>query len=244
LFFFCPILLETTWGRRQCATGVALKLQLVLFLISDGTLISEQFQPDATPRLQFSKMVALWRSLVRGATAARLGSARQYRAVVCSQLLPPPPFKPGALPVKDLPSLLAKKGEVVLDVKAAAVNFPDLLIVQGKYQFKPEGDFSPGSEVAGIVKAVGEGVQGIKPGDHAIGSVPFGGYAQECAVPAQRVIPIPKGVPFPEAASVLMAYGTSHYALVDRAVLSLYFRVSTIIIKSNVLKKRGESMYC
>jgi NADPH2:quinone reductase len=101
----------------------------------------------------------------------------------------------------------------------AAVNFPDLLIVQGKYQFKPEGEFSPGSEVAGIVKSVGEGVKGINVGDHAIGSVPFGGYAQECAVPYKRVIPIPKAVPFAEAASVLMAYGTSHYALVDRASL-------------------------
>ena len=101
----------------------------------------------------------------------------------------------------------------------AAVNFPDLLIVQGKYQFKPEGEFSPGSEVAGIVKSVGEGVKGINVGDHAIGSVPYGGYAQECAVPYKRVIPIPKAVPFAEAASVLMAYGTSHYALVDRASL-------------------------
>lgn len=101
----------------------------------------------------------------------------------------------------------------------AAVNFPDLLIVQGKYQFKPEGPFSPGSEVAGIVKAVGDGVKGVNVGDHAIGSVPYGGYAQECAVPYKRVIPIPKAVPFPEAASVLMAYGTSHYALVDRAGL-------------------------
>ena len=59
---------------------------------------------------------------------------------------------------------------MILDVKAAAVNFPDLLIVQGKYQFKPEGEFSPGSEVAGVVKSVGEGVQGLKIGDHAIGS--------------------------------------------------------------------------
>jgi len=101
----------------------------------------------------------------------------------------------------------------------AAVNFPDLLIVQGKYQFKPEGPFSPGSEVAGIVKAIGDGVKGVNVGDHAIGSVPYGGYAQECAVPAKRVMAIPKAVPFPEAASVLMAYGTSHYALVDRAGL-------------------------
>jgi NADPH2:quinone reductase len=101
----------------------------------------------------------------------------------------------------------------------AAVNFPDLLIVQGKYQFKPEGPFSPGSEVAGIVKAIGDGVKGVNVGDHAIGSVPYGGYAQECAVPAKRVMAIPKAVPFPEAASLLMAYGTSHYALVDRAGL-------------------------
>ena len=91
----------------------------------------------------------------------------------------------------------AGKGEVVLSVKAAAVNFPDLLIVQGKYQFKPEGEFSPGSEVAGIVKAVGEGVRGINIGDHAIGSVPYGGFAEECAVPFKRVIPIPKAMPFP-----------------------------------------------
>lgn len=104
-------------------------------------------------------------------------------------------------------------------IYTAAVNFPDLLIVQGKYQFKPEGEFSPGSEVAGIVTSIGEGVKGINVGDHAIGSAPYGGYAEECAVPYKRVIPIPKAIPFPEAASVLMAYGTSHYALVDRAGL-------------------------
>ena len=109
-----------------------------------------------------------------GTTALRavtaVSGSRAYRAVVCSELLPPPPFKQGVLAVKDLPGLQPKKGEVILDVKAAAVNFPDLLIVQGKYQFKPEGEFSPGSEVAGVVKSVGEGVQGLKIGDHAIGS--------------------------------------------------------------------------
>jgi NADPH2:quinone reductase len=167
-------------------------------------------------------MKAIMKRVLAPATVAgarQVVGARRYRAVVCTELLPPPPFKAGALRVKDLPSITPKKGEVVLDVKAAAVNFPDLLIVQGKYQFKPEGEFSPGSEVAGVVKAVGEGVKGLSIGDHAIASLPYGGYAQECAVPHQRVIPIPKSVPFPEAASVLMAYGTSHYALVDRAQL-------------------------
>ena len=170
-------------------------------------------------------LAGLGGALRRGGSAtarrATIPSARAFRAVVADStaLLPPPPFQQGALAVKEMKGLVAGKGDVVLSVKAAAVNFPDLLIVQGKYQFKPEGEFSPGSEVAGIVKAVGEGVRGINIGDHAIGSVPYGGFAEECAVPFKRVIPIPKTMPFPEAASVLMAYGTSHYALVDRAKL-------------------------
>jgi NADPH:quinone reductase len=136
------------------------------------------------------------------------------RAVLCKAYGPP-----SALVVEDIPSPVAKPGEVVISVKAAGVNFPDTLIIQGKYQFKPDPPFSPGGEVAGIVKEVGEGVDAFKPGDKVIGSAIFGGYAEELALEANRVIPIPDGVSFEVASGFVLVYGTSYHALVDRARL-------------------------
>mmetsp|Transcript_48520 Transcript_48520/g.114465 ORF Transcript_48520/g.114465 Transcript_48520/m.114465 type:complete len:359 (+) Transcript_48520:49-1125(+) len=165
-----------------------------------------------------------WKTLPRFSRFARLSAtprraASTFRAVTVSSdaLLSPPPF--AALPVKSLASLVPAKGEVILSVKAAAVNFPDLLICQGKYQFKPEGDFSPGSEVAGIVKEVGEGVKGFTVGDRVLGSSAWGGFAEEMRMPYKRIIPMPPTMPFDEASALLMAYGTSHYALYDRGSL-------------------------
>ncbi len=127
------------------------------------------------------------------------------------------PGGPETLVIEDLPSPEAGKGQVVLEVKAVGVNYPDVLIIQDQYQFKPERPFSPGGEVSGIVKSIGEGVDSLKPGDRVIGSTGWGGMAQEIALDAHRCIPIPDEMPFDEAAAFIMTYGTSHYALKDRA---------------------------
>ncbi|MEO0815853.1 MAG: NADPH:quinone oxidoreductase family protein [Pseudomonadota bacterium] len=127
------------------------------------------------------------------------------------------PGGPETLVLEDIPAPDAGKGEVVLEVKAIGVNFPDSLIIQDLYQFKPERPFSPGGEVSGVVKSVGEGVTNLKVGDRVIGSTGWGGMREEVAVHAGRCIPIPDEMPFDEAAALIMTYGTSHYALKDRA---------------------------
>jgi NADPH:quinone reductase len=136
------------------------------------------------------------------------------KAVLCKQL-----GLPDSLVVEDVPSPKAGKGQVVVSVKAAGVNFPDTLLIQGKYQFKPDLPFSPGSECAGVVKEVGEGVTGLKPGDAVIAFSSYGAYAEEVAVRASECIPMPKGVDFKLAAGFTLTYGTSHHALKDRAQL-------------------------
>ncbi len=127
------------------------------------------------------------------------------------------PGLPNTLVMEELDSPVAGKGQVVLDVKAVGVNFPDFLIIQDKYQFKPERPFSPGGEVSGIVKSVGEGVTSLKPGDRVIGSCGWGGMREELVLDAHRCIPIPDSMPFDDAAAFIMTYGTSHYALKNRA---------------------------
>ena len=126
------------------------------------------------------------------------------------------PGGPETLVLEDVPSPVAGPGQLVLDVKAIGVNYPDVLIIQDQYQFKPERPFSPGGEVSGVIKSVGEGVTHLKPGDRVIGSTGWGGMAEEIALDAQRCIPIPDDMPFDEAAAFIMTYGTSHYALKDR----------------------------
>jgi NADPH2:quinone reductase len=128
--------------------------------------------------------------------------------------------QPEDLVLEEVPDLVAGPGEIVIAIKAAAVNFPDALMVQDMYQFKPPRPFAPGGEVAGLVKSVGEGVTRVKPGDRVLASTGFGGFAEEAKVAeAGRVYAIPDAMPFDEAASLLMTYGTSHYALKDRAFL-------------------------
>jgi NADPH2:quinone reductase len=112
-----------------------------------------------------------------------------------------------------------KAGEVVLDVKAIGVNFPDTLIIADKYQFKPPRPFSPGGEVAGVVEAVGEGVKHVRRGDRVIAVPGWGGMVERLAVPAAGVMKIPDGMDFQTAAALTMTYGTSYYALKDRANL-------------------------
>jgi NADPH:quinone reductase len=110
-------------------------------------------------------------------------------------------------------------GQVVVDVHACAVNFPDMLMIQDKYQFKPGLPFSPGGEVAGVVGAIGDGVNGVAVGDRVFASTGWGGLADKVAVPAGSVIPVPEGIDFVHACSFLYAYGTSHHALKDRGRL-------------------------
>jgi NADPH2:quinone reductase len=97
------------------------------------------------------------------------------------------------------------------------VNFPDTLIIQGKYQFKPEMPFSPGGEVAGVVKQIGEGVTRVKPGDRVIAFNTWGGFAEEMVVDADRTIPMPAAMDFVPASAFVLTYGTSYHALKDRA---------------------------
>jgi NADPH2:quinone reductase len=136
------------------------------------------------------------------------------KAVLCKQLGPP-----DKLVVEDIPSLVPGKGQVVVSVKAAGVNFPDTLIIQGKYQFKPEVPFSPGGEVAGVVKAVGEGVSGWKPGDRVIAAATWGGFAEELLTDAERLIPLVDKMDYVPASAFILTYGTSYHALKDRAQL-------------------------
>jgi len=109
--------------------------------------------------------------------------------------------------------------EVLIDIKACSVNFPDTLIIQGLYQFKPELPFSPGSDIAGVIEAVGEDVKGLKPGSEVIALVPYGGFAEKIVVKAYMVFPKPPGMSMVQASAFLMAYCTSFYALKNRARL-------------------------
>ncbi len=136
------------------------------------------------------------------------------KAIVCKQYGPP-----DDLVLEDLPLLKAGKGQVVVSVKAAGVNFPDTLIIQNKYQFKPELPFSPGSECAGIVKEAGEGVSSVKAGDSVMALTTYGAFAEEILVKEAECIPLPKGVDFKQAAGFTLTYGTSYYGLHNRAQL-------------------------
>ncbi len=136
------------------------------------------------------------------------------KAVLCKAYGPPE-----SLVIEELESPKAGKGQVVISVKACGVNFPDTLIIQGKYQFKPPLPFSPGSEIAGIVKELGEGVEHVKVGDRVVVFTGSGGFAEEIVVDAAQLIPMPQGMNFTTASAFILTYGTSHYALKDRAQL-------------------------
>ncbi|HZZ94860.1 MAG TPA: NADPH:quinone oxidoreductase family protein [Usitatibacter sp.] len=125
-----------------------------------------------------------------------------------------------SLAVGELPSPVPGPGEVVIGVTAAGVNFPDVLMVQGKYQFKAPLPFAPGCEVAGIVKSVGEGVTAVQPGQPALAIMMSGGFAQEALAREADVVPLPAGVDLVQASAFLFTYGTSYHALKDRAKLA------------------------
>ncbi|MFZ6846660.1 NADPH:quinone oxidoreductase family protein [Undibacterium sp. RuRC25W] len=126
---------------------------------------------------------------------------------------------PDTLEIMELPDLVPGAGQVGIQVKAAGVNFPDVLIIQNKYQFKPELPFSPGSELSGEIYAVGEGVTHLKKGDRVIAFIGHGAFAQQVIAPAAAVMPMPPGMDFDTAAAITLTYGTSHHAIADRAQL-------------------------
>lgn len=136
------------------------------------------------------------------------------KAVLCKQH-----GLPETLVMEEVPSPTPGPKEVVISVKACGVNFPDTLIIQNKYQFKPDLPFSPGGEIAGVVKAVGEGVKHVKPGDTVIALTGWGGFAEEVLTDGGKVFPVPPMFDFKVAATFAYAYGTSYYALKDRAQL-------------------------
>ena len=136
------------------------------------------------------------------------------KAIVCEKF-----GLPSTLVYKDVASAQPKEKEVLVEVKACGINFPDTLIIQGLYQFKPQLPFTPGSDIAGVVKAVGSGVSHVKVGDEVFGFVMSGGFAEEVIVDGKAIFPKPPNMDFPIAASFMMAYGTSYHALKDRAKL-------------------------
>ncbi len=127
--------------------------------------------------------------------------------------------EPETLRLHDIPDPVPQKGEVLIRIHAAGVNFPDVLIIQKKYQVQPELPFTPGAEIAGEIEAVGEGVTGYKPGDRVLALCSTGGFAEKIALDAHRCVPIPDSVSFEVAAGLMLAFGTSHHAVVDRGEL-------------------------
>lgn len=127
---------------------------------------------------------------------------------------------PDTLVLEDLPDLAPGPGEVVVDVRAAGVNFPDVLTIEGKYQVRPPLPFTPGNEFAGVVRAVGAGVTAFAPGQGVIGFTRTGAFAEQALAPVDALLPLPDGMDFEVAAAVTLTYGTAWHALADRGALA------------------------
>src|SRR3982751_526482 len=134
-------------------------------------------------------------------------------------LLSKEPGGPDTLVMDELPDPVAGPGQVVVAVKACSINYPDVLIIEDKYQMKPPRPFAPGSEVSGIVESVGEGVTDFKPGDRVLCTTGAGGLVEKIAVPAASLYALPAERSFEEGASLLLTYATSIHALLDRGHL-------------------------
>ena len=126
---------------------------------------------------------------------------------------------PETLELGDIDTPEPGPGEVRIAVRACGVNYPDTLMIEDKYQFKPPRPFPPGGEVAGTIDAIGDGVTGIAVGDDVIGMVGWGGMAEYCVTKAEKCFPMPAGMPYTEAAAFIFTYGTSYHALKQRAAL-------------------------
>lgn len=136
------------------------------------------------------------------------------KAVLCKAFGPA-----DTLVIEDTSSPHIKKNEVLLDVHAAGINFPDTLIIEGKYQFKPPFPFSPGGEAAGVISAVGENVSHLNVGDRVMALTGWGSCAEQIAVPAYNILPMPDAMDFTTAAAFSMTYGTAMHALKQRGAL-------------------------
>ncbi|MGM4920713.1 zinc-binding dehydrogenase [Tardiphaga sp. 813_E8_N1_3] len=134
------------------------------------------------------------------------------KAILCSQFC-----EPDDLVFADIDDPVAADGQVVIAIKAAALNFFDILMIQGKYQIKPPFPFSPAAEVAGVIESIGSGVTGLKVGDRVVASVGHNGAREKIAVPAASAVKIPDNLDFDRAAGVIITYGTALHALEDRA---------------------------
>ena len=136
------------------------------------------------------------------------------RAVLCERWGGPEQLRVADVALRD-----PGPGEVKVQVRAAGVNFPDVLIIQRKYQVQPDLPFTPGGEVAGVVAEVGPGVEGLHPGDRVAAFCSLGGFAEAVIVPAQACVTLPESVAFEPASAFLLAYGTAWHALRDRAAM-------------------------
>src|SRR4051794_38854507 len=134
------------------------------------------------------------------------------KAILCSQYC-----QPDDLVLADIPDPVAEAGQVVIAIKSAALNFFDILMIQGKYQIKPPFPFSPAAEVAGVVESVGPGVTDVKVGDRVVASCGHNGAREKIALPANTVVKIPDNLDFDRAAGIIIIYGTALHALEDRA---------------------------
>ena len=134
-------------------------------------------------------------------------------------LLSTAPGGPETLELTDLPDPVPAAGQLLVRVKACAINYPDVLIIEDKYQFKPPRPFAPGGEIAGVVEAVGEGVSGWAVGDRLIAMLGHGGLAEKLLVPAAMAIPLPAERSFEEGSALILTYATSIHALLDRGKL-------------------------
>jgi NADPH:quinone reductase-like Zn-dependent oxidoreductase len=126
---------------------------------------------------------------------------------------------PEALELTDLPDPQPRPGQLLVRVRACAINYPDVLIIEDKYQFKPERPFAPGSEVAGTVEAVGEGVSGWAEGDRLIAMIGHGGLAEKVVISAAQAVPLPPERSFEDGSALILTYATSIHALLDRGEL-------------------------
>ena len=134
-------------------------------------------------------------------------------------LLSHEPGGPETLQLSEMPDPVAAPGELLVSVRACSINYPDALIIEDKYQLKPQRPFAPGSEIAGEVEAVGNGVAGWRVGDRLIAAVGFGGLVEKIAIPAERAIQLPAERSFEEGSALLLTYATAIHALVDRGRL-------------------------
>ena len=131
-------------------------------------------------------------------------------------LLSASPGGPETLELTEVPDPVPGKGELLVRVKACAINYPDVLIIEDKYQFKPARPFAPGGEIAGVVEKTGEGVEGWSPGDRIISMLGHGGLAEKVVVEAKMALPLPPERSFEEGSALILTYATSIHALLDR----------------------------